>query len=259
VGSGVTRASIRKSIDELLRSIGFLPKEERDELALARRYEHYWYNAQKKIDLRRMDGFGEVAWRVHKQGRTYLHLDRLYTLWQGVINLPSASTAVIEIGVYRGGSVRFLGETLQQRGIDIPVYACDTFDGHTVVDDKADTRHVVGKQFTGVSVDKIRKYLQDLRSVQVIPGDIQLTAPTLSTQDGFGLVHIDVDVYPITKFCLDYFAPRLVAGGTIVVDDYGFKTCPGAKQAVDEFAAANPSFRLLHLLTGQAVLIPLAN
>lgn len=242
---------------QLLRSLGFLGKEERDELARARRFAYYWYNAQKKIDLRRMEGFGALAARVRKDGRTYLNLDRLYTLWQGVINLPPASRGVIEIGVYRGGSARFIGEAMKLRGLDLPVYACDTFDGHTLVDDTADTRHAVGKQFTGISVDKIRRYLSDLPSVHVVPGDIQHTAATLELQEDFGLVHIDVDVYPITRFCLEYFAPRLARGGTIVVDDYGFKTCPGAKQAADEFAAAHSQFRLLHLLTGQAVLIPI--
>jgi hypothetical protein len=42
-----------------------------------------------------------------------------------------------------------------------------------------------------------------------------------------------------------------------VVDDYGFKTCPGARKAVDEFAARHPEFSLWHLMTGQAVLVRL--
>jgi len=74
----------------------------------------------------------------------------------------------------------------------------------------------------------------------------------------FGLVHIDVDVYPIVKFCLEFFGPRVVAGATVIMDDYGFKTCPGAKRAVDEFTATSPHFRMVHLLTGQALLIRLA-
>lgn len=66
---------------------------------------------------------------------------------------------------------------------------------------------------------------------------------------------VDVDVYPATAFTLNYFADRMPAGGVVVVDDYGFTTCAGAKQAVDEFVAANASWRFFHLLTGQGILI----
>jgi len=66
-------------------------------------------------------------------------------------------------------------------------------------------------------------------------------------------VHIDVDVYPPTEFCLRFFAPRLARGALLVVDDYGFLTCPGAKKAVDDFVAAHAEFGMWHLLSGQAV------
>ena len=72
------------------------------------------------------------------------------------------------------------------------------------------------------------------------------------------MVHVDVDVYPVTKFCLDYFGDRMVAGGTMVVDDYGFKRTKGAWKAVEEFVAARGDFHRLHLLTGQAVLVRIA-
>ena len=100
-----------------------------------------------------------------------------------------------------------------------------------------------------------RDYPRDFPLVRLVVGEIHETADALDTEQAFGLVHIDVDVYPPTKFCLERFAPRDVPGGTIVVDDYGFKTCPGVKQAVDEFVATNPHFRLLHVMTGQAALI----
>jgi len=79
-----------------LRSLGFLDKKEREQFARAQQYEHYWYNAQKKLDLRRVEGFGRLARRVREEGRTYLHLDRLYTLWQGVLtSTRSRSSALI--------------------------------------------------------------------------------------------------------------------------------------------------------------------
>jgi hypothetical protein len=45
----------------------------------------------------------------------------------------------------------------------------------------------------------------------------------------------------------------MVPGGILVLDDYGTTTCAGVKRAVDEFRSSNPGFRVLHLLTGQAV------
>ena len=82
---------------------------------LSKHFEHYWYNARKKIDLRRLDGFGEIAVRIHDEGNTYLHLDRLYTLWQAVTTMPPAQ-AIVEIGAYQGGSAKFVAEVLRHIG-----------------------------------------------------------------------------------------------------------------------------------------------
>jgi O-methyltransferase len=172
--------------------------------------------------------------------------------------MPASARAVIEIGVYEGGSARFIAEALRARGLDLPIAACDTFTGHAVVDEAVDGRHVVGKQFAKADVDAVRDYLHEHRNVQVVAGDIHQTSASLDAMHDLGLLHIDVDVYPPTRHCLEVFGPRVVPGGTIVVDDYGFKTCPGAKKAVDEFAAAHPEFRLWHLMTGQAILVRLA-
>jgi O-methyltransferase len=231
---------------------------DRDTLARALKFEHYWYNAQKKIDQRRLPTFGPLAERVRAEGRTYLHVDRLYTLWQAVVSMPASARAVIEIGVYEGGSVRFVAEAMRARGLDLPIAACDTFAGHAVVDETVDGRHTVGKQFVRANIDAVRDYLRGHANVQVVAGDIHETSASLHSMQALGLVHIDVDVYPPTRHCLEVFGPRVVQGGTIVVDDYGFKTCPGAKKAVDEFAAAHPEFRLWHLTTGQAILVRLA-
>ena len=47
----------------------------------------------------------------------------------------------------------------------------------------------------------------------------------------FCFVHIDVDLLQPTREVLEFFYPRMVAGGLIVCDDYGFDTCPGARHA----------------------------
>jgi O-methyltransferase len=224
----------------------------------AHRYDYYWYNAEKKLDLRHLEPFGTIAKRVRKQQRTLLHLDRLYTLWQGVVALPAEATAVAEVGAFQGGSARFVAEAMRELHRELPFYVCDTFEGHAVVDPSVDGVHAIGKHFMGTSAERVAAYLAKFANVRVIAGDIRQTSAQLGRDDSFGLVHIDVDVYPITKFCLDFFAPRIAAGGTIVVDDYGFTTCAGAKKAVDEFITAHPRFRLFHLTTAQALVIPIA-
>lgn len=219
------------------------------------RFDYYWHNADKKLDIRDIDGFGPMAARIRQRNRTFLHFDRLYTLWQAVNAMPAEASAVAEVGTYRGGSARFIAEAMRARGRELPFYVCDTFRGHVAVDDTIDGGHQVAKQFTAVDVERVARYLRIFKNVRLLDGDIRETSAAMAPEHHFGVVHIDVDVYPITRFCLDFFAPRLVTGGTIVVDDYGFTTCAGARKAVDEFVAANSRFRVLHLLTAQAVLI----
>lgn len=50
----------------------------------------------------------------------------------------------------------------------------------------------------------------------------------------FAFVHIDVDLYEPTRDAIEFFYPRLNEGAVLVVDDYGFTSCPGATRAVEE-------------------------
>ena len=48
--------------------------------------------------------------------------------------------------------------------------------------------------------------------------------------------YVDFDFYEPILTALRFLRPRMPAGGTVVVDDYGFFSA-GAKTAVDEFIA----------------------
>jgi hypothetical protein len=63
-----------------------------------------------------------------------------------------------------------------------------------------------------------------------------------------------MDLYAPTAFALEFFASRLEESGVIVVDDYGFSTCPGIKRAVDLFLMEQRNWLSLHLLPGQIFL-----
>lgn len=70
----------------------------------------------------------------------------------------------------------------------------------------------------------------------------------------FSFVHVDVDLYRPTLDSFAFFYPRLVPGGILLCDDYGFSSCPGANRAVKEYAASVDA-PVVHLPTGQAMVM----
>jgi O-methyltransferase len=238
--SGVQLGSATKKGGDLRRQLAEL------------RSSYYLSGAKKKLDLRNIPGFSELARSVIAEGRTGTTYDRLHVLWQAARQAPDG-LPVAEVGVYLGGSAKFICETLRQTGRSPRTYVCDTFSGHAKVDPNLEVAQTQVGLFADTSADDVGEYLRDYPNVEIVEGDFTETSARLA-QESFGFAHVDVDVYAATAFCLEFFAPRLAPGALLVVDDYGFVTCPGAKKAVDEFIAARPDFRLLHLLTAQAVL-----
>ena len=221
------------------------------------RGSYYLSGSRKKIDIPSIEGLADVAARVKADGRLGMDYDRLYTLWQAAEQTPP-SLPVIEVGAYRGGSARFLVEAFRYQGRAPRFYVCDTFSGHARVDAQLDPHHHDKDKFVDTSPESVADYLKDFPNVQLVVGDIIETAPRFDEESAFGLVHVDVDVYAATDFCLRYFVPKLAPGALLVVDDYGFVTCPGAKKAVDDFMAGRDDLRMLHLLSGQAVIFRVA-
>ena len=70
----------------------------------------------------------------------------------------------------------------------------------------------------------------------------------------WSFVHLDVDLYEPTLGGLEYFYPRLSAGGIIITDDYGTPRYPGARKAWEKFCTAgNIPYSVFE--TGQAAII----
>jgi O-methyltransferase len=215
------------------------------------RRSYYLSGVGQKVDISTLPEFSAIASAVIEDGRSGMDFDRLYTIWQAVKRAPDG-LPVVEVGSYKGGSSKFIADALRQVQRAPRFYVCDTFQGHARIDPEIDGPHAA-RGFTATSVESVASYLADYPFVELVVGDIVETSVQLR-HPLYGFVHIDVDVYPATAFCLSYFAPRLAAGALMVVDDYGVVTCPGAQKAVDDFITGNPSFSRLHLLTGQALI-----
>ena len=216
------------------------------------RDSYYLSGAGKKVDLRAISGFSDVARKVMEEGRSGMSYDRLYAIWQAVRGARS-DLPMIEVGAYKGGSARFIGETLRHQGRSPRLYVCDTFAGHPRTDAEIDTTHHQAGKFEDTSAETVAAYLGADSNIELVVGDIVQTSERIAHLT-FGFVHLDVDVHEATDFCLRFFAPRLAADAVLLVDDYGVVTCPGVQKAVDDFVAETPGVRLVHLLSGQAVL-----
>lgn len=219
-------------------------------------YDYYWRKAFKKLDLKTIPDFSEIAAQVIAEKRTFLDYDRLYTLWQAVAGLESSDQPIAEVGAYRGGSAKFILQALQKTNLTNELHVFDTFEGHAVVEEQVDGQHAVG-QFSDTSYEEVRAYLE-APNVVVHKGNFLETARHIEHISNFGIVHIDVDVYPVTKFCLEFFAKRTIGGSILIIDDYGNNNCKGLKKAVDEYTVTNSEFVMIYLLTGQALMVKLA-
>ena len=85
----------------------------------------------------------------------------------------------------------------------------------------------------------VRKNLAEFSNVEYYKGWIPDRFPDVKDRT-FSFVHIDVDLHDPTRDSIAFFYSRMSDGGIIVVDDYGFASCPGATTAVDEFLADKP-------------------
>jgi O-methyltransferase len=188
--------------------------------------------------------------------RTKLDEDRLWILWQAARNAAALELPMLEAGSYRGGSAWFLAHAVRDRlGHELPLEAIDTFEGHPkqAISARDHAYHEAGR-FGDASYERVKSYLSEFSLATVHKGEFSAVAPTL-VHERYGLGHLDMDLHRPTQEALAFCAARMPAGGVIVVDDYGSPKCPGIRQAVEEFLAAQPAFQAWHPHTEQIVLV----
>ncbi len=214
----------------------------------------YCNRAVKKLDISKdIPVFSEMAGRYIDEGMTSLHYDRLYTLFQSVRAALAVDGDIVELGVFQGGSLKFISEVVDTFGGEKRLLGFDTFKGHIVTTDYDGHFHKVG-MFNADGIKAVSGYINDSR-VRLVEGDASETFANYARESlGISFAHIDMDVYQPTADALPLAFELLAPRGIIVLDDYGFISCPGVKRATDEFLkrVAVTSF---HLMTGQMIII----
>ncbi len=181
--------------------------------------------------------------------RTLVSVDRCYVLYTLLVQAINVPGDIWECGVYKGGTAAMIAATLKDKSPHKMLYLFDTFAGMPETNAEKD-KHKKG-DFSDTSVEAVARYVGSGELCVIRKGPIPETFVGLESAT-LSLVHIDLDIYQSILDCLSFVWPRLEIGGFIVLDDYGFPTCPGARAAVDEFFASERCVPLC-LQTGQAL------
>lgn len=174
-------------------------------------------------------------------------LQMLYLFARAVEHLPGE---IAEVGVYRGGTACLLASVYSMG--DKVVHLFDTFGGIPPVADDIDV-HREG-DFSDTSLDVVAEYLGEFGNVAFHPGIFPDSVSPEISAAGYCFVHVDADMYRSVVECCSFFYPRLVKGGMMLFDDYGFPSCPGVKKGVDEYFSTT-LHKPIYLPTGQALII----
>ncbi len=161
-----------------------------------------------------------------------LSTDRIGSIRFLLQSVTDLKGSIAEVGCYKGG----IGHYLNLHSNGKTVYLFDTFEG-IPMQGKLDV-HPVG-DFGDSPYETVRDHFSDSENVVVTKGIFPESAAWAIPEDEkFCFVHLDADQYKSTLDSLNYFYDRMVTGGIIVFDDYGW--LKGVDEAIDLFFRDKP-------------------
>ena len=194
----------------------------------------------------------EVIHAVQRRRLTYLDRCALLELAEVVHDAGRRRLdgALLEAGCALGGSAIVMARS-KVRSTPLLVHDVYGMIPEPSLQDDEDIhqryREIVSGRSTGLGGDRYYGYEEDLQAqvqrnlegfglsltgdhIQLVKG---LFEDTLVGDSPVAVAHIDCDWYQSVKTCLERIWPRLVPGGTLVIDDYYHWS--GCQRAVDEF------------------------
>jgi len=149
---------------------------------------------------------------------------------------------IAEAGVYYGSTARLLMRFFD--GTNKTIHLFDTFDTMPPAGENDIAEYWHPK--TGLSVERVLALLQDYNRAGLVRTYKGLFKDTLHNVNDkkFCFVHIDCDLYGGCRDALEFFYPRVVQGGAILIHDYDTTAFPGILKAVDEFFAYKSDLRV---------------
>ena len=203
---------------------------------------------------------------------TLTSIERRFALIQAVNYIIKNKIAgdIVECGVWKGGSIMAIAKTLLAlKSYDKELYLFDTFEGmprptefDISYNDKLAIKHFEERKIDNNSSDWSRIELDEVKNnvfstgynkekFHFIKGKVEDTIQKNSPET-ISILRLDTDWYESTRHELIHLFPRLVKGGVIIIDDYGF--WKGAKKAVDQYFEENNISILLNRIDTTGVI-----
>jgi O-methyltransferase len=209
--------------------------------------------------------FPEI-WNLVKH-RTMTGREKGFYLHQAVryITAHQIPGAIVECGVWRGGSMLNVAHTLARLGAtDRELFLFDTFSGMSEPTER--DVHLGRRTAAATLLERqprhsqtwARASLEDVQDgftsvdyprerLHFVQGKVEDTIPERAPEQ-IAILRLDTDWYESTRHELTHLYPRLAPGGVLIIDDYG--TWKGSKDATDEFLAETGE-PLLFVRTGR--------
>jgi hypothetical protein len=167
----------------------------------------------------------------------------------------------VECGVWKGGAAMIMAHKITKGGLPRNLYLYDTFEGmSSPTDNDVDLHGTEAKQalqeqdkdlaesvWCFAPLDEVKRNIAstglEYDSVVYCQGKVEETIPD-TMPEHISLLRLDTDWYESTKHELVHLYPRLVSGGALIIDDYGF--WKGCRKAVDEFIQTLEFKPLMH-------------
>jgi O-methyltransferase len=131
--------------------------------------------------------------------------------------------AVVELGVFQGGALKAIAEAVPEKAC----FGFDTFTGQPEASWREADYHLPG-EFADTSLEAVRAAMPG--NVTLVPGWFPESAAGFEARIAFA--HVDMDLEKSTEDAIAWLEPRMMPGGIVVCDDWGWKNCPGVAKAI---------------------------
>ncbi|MGR3502634.1 TylF/MycF/NovP-related O-methyltransferase [Pseudaestuariivita sp.] len=212
---------------------------------------------QRTAGFRQDPAFAEAVRANAENAQERSLIWRLHSLvWAGQHALSLPAGDIVECGVWKGYSMGVLAHFLGFADVDRTMYLYDTFEGIPEAynsEKRSNAVYEAQNRETKTIYDHCVERFLPYPNVRIVKGIVPDTFAE-ACPDQIALLHMDLNSSAAEIAALEVLFDRLVPGGIILFDDYGWTGYQSQKKAEDAWLAER-GHHIMEMPTGQGLLI----